>query len=154
MHGLQFPSLTRWLLSTCRKASWRVLKRPLAPGIVIVIERSSPRTLCRSLIAIRFRVGFTSSRMSCNRCTRCAGSSSVIATVLMIQPRMIFRVCHIAWPFNIFLIDAGSWRCGKSWLSNCRNTRSRLFRRCLFTCCLRCLLPWHRPRKSSMYTSQ
>jgi hypothetical protein len=77
-----------------------------------------------------------------------------MATVSRIHPRTILRVAHVASPFNIFLMDAGSCRCTLSWSLNFRNTSSKelskmrlTFRRCAG-------LPFTMPTKSSTSTSQ
>lgn len=100
-------------VSSCRKASCSKEKRPLAPGIAIAIDLSSPMTLCQRFVGTCFVVGAMSST-SFSRSTRWGGSCIVFALVSTTHPRMVFRVVQVASPFRSFLAEAGSCRCGLS----------------------------------------
>ena len=135
--------------SGCLKASWRVLKRPLAPGMASVMDLSSPRILCQVLVAIRRCVGLMLDKMSWSLVILCGGSSTVSWRVSRSQPRTTFLVAQVASPLRHFLMEAGSCRWGLSVGSKGRRTWSSEDKRARLTLVRRRGLPWTRPTKSS-----
>jgi hypothetical protein len=101
----RFFSLSGW-----RKASCRVLNKPLPPGIANAMDRNSPRVLCYELTATRRWPGCTLFSISLRRAIRWGGSSTVPLIVSMIHPKIAFLVAYVASPWRSFLREAGSWR--------------------------------------------
>jgi hypothetical protein len=129
-------------------------KKPIAVGIAVAMERSSPRSCCHFFREIRFWVEDTECSNSCKRERRWAGKHMVLATVSKIQPMPVFNVVHVASPFPIFFKEAGSCRYLESWASRGRITESKAWRSASLTWRRLFLLPRTSPRKSSTYTSQ
>lgn len=132
-----------------RNASCRVLKSPLPPGMAMVMDRSSPRSLCHVFRETRRWSGRIESSMACKRAWRCAGRLMVPRTVSVSHPRTVLRVAQVASPFSIFLTEAGSCLAGLSVAERGRRTPSSVWRRTRFTRRLSHWLPWARPMKSS-----
>jgi hypothetical protein len=97
----------RWtrdpLSQRCLSTSWRMLKSPHPLGMAKTMERSSPTSFCHLLVLMQRCPGVTESKSSKIHSTRRGGSSTVIASLLTVQPRMILRVAQVASPFFIFL---------------------------------------------------
>ena len=133
----------------CNRKPPEEQKRPAKPGIVMDIERSSPKTLCQVLVATDRSERGIESKISKRRAARCSGRDTVFANVSKSQPRIIFVVDQRASPFRNFLIDAGSWQKSVSSSSSGRKTRSRAWKRMRFTA-RRChRFPCTSPQKSS-----
>lgn len=90
----------------------------------MVMERSSPKTLCQTRAVVLFWSGRISSKILCNLSTRWGGSWMVLSTVSNNQPNTTFRVLQTASPFFNFFTEAGSCLVGLSPASRGRNTLS------------------------------
>jgi hypothetical protein len=144
-----------WVVSRTRlpsldfRASWRTEKRPMTAGMARAIDRSSPSTCCHFFNDTRRWVVAMDDRIARRRRRRCSGRDIVLSRVLMIQPRIVLTVDHVASPLAIFFVEAGSWRKGESWPSKGRRTVSSVCNSARLTRRRVRVPPCTRPRKSS-----
>jgi hypothetical protein len=87
-------------------------------------------TCCRFLVDVwRWLVGMPV-KMVCSRSTIWVGSWMVLVGVSSTQPNTVFLVAQELSPFNNFVADAGSCRCGPSSARKPLNTKFEAVQQC------------------------